>query len=154
MHRLYENNDITVFWDSEKCFHAKRCVGGCPEVFDPTRKPWIDISKAENPMMWKAVSACPSGALSCAYNHGIRIGFSEERSCSEAFDGETKVGECEYVVTESGWTICHTAVSQAYGGLGIAKRLVFRVLETAERRKIAVDATCSYALKVMNPGTP
>ena len=45
---------------------------------------------------------------------------------------------------------CHTAVSQAYGEQEIAKRLVFRVLEAAERRKIAVDATCSYALKMMN----
>lgn len=28
MHRLYANDDISVFWDSDKCFHAKKCVTG------------------------------------------------------------------------------------------------------------------------------
>jgi len=28
MHRLYEQGDIVVFWNSEKCRHAKRCVNG------------------------------------------------------------------------------------------------------------------------------
>ena len=25
MHRLYVKGDITVFWDSGKCYHAKEC---------------------------------------------------------------------------------------------------------------------------------
>ena len=153
MHRLYENDDITVFWDSDKCFHAKRCVGGCPEVFDITRKPWIDISKAGNPKIWKTVSSCPSGALTCAYNHGIRVEFCEERCCSEAFEGEKKIGECEFYESEDGWVIFHTGVLPEYNGQGIGKRLVFKVLEAAKKSRISVRATCSYALKVIRPTT-
>ena len=63
MHRLYENEDITVFWDSDRCFHARMCVSGCPGVFSFARKPWVDLSKAENPKIWKTVKTCPSGAL-------------------------------------------------------------------------------------------
>ena len=47
MHRLYETQDISVFWNSDKYRHARRCVTGCPQVFDFTRKPWIDLSKDE-----------------------------------------------------------------------------------------------------------
>ena len=75
MHRLYENEDITVFWDSDRCFHARMCVSGCPGVFSFARKPWVDLSKAENPKIWKTVKTCPSGALDIVYNHGIRIAF-------------------------------------------------------------------------------
>lgn len=28
MHRMYENEDIVVIWDLEKCFHAMQCVHG------------------------------------------------------------------------------------------------------------------------------
>ena len=77
MHRLYVNEDITVFWDSDKCRHAKKCVTGCPKVFDIQRKPWIDISRDENANIWKAISECPSGALGITYNYGVRVVLKE-----------------------------------------------------------------------------
>lgn len=73
MHRLYETENISVFWDSDKCRHAKKCVTGCPEAFDIQRKPWIQLDKAETAKVWKAVSNCPSGALTCVFNHGIIV---------------------------------------------------------------------------------
>ena len=36
MHRSYVNEDITVFWDSDKCRHARMCVSGSPKVFEFT----------------------------------------------------------------------------------------------------------------------
>ena len=86
MHRLYENGDISVFWDSDKCRHAKECVNGCPEAFNIMRKPWIDISKAPTAKVWQAVSRCPSGALTCIYNHEVTIEYDKENSRSIAFD--------------------------------------------------------------------
>ena len=85
MHRLYENNDISVFWDSEKCRHAKRCVTLSPSTFDIARRPWIDLSIAPTAEIWKAVSECPTGALTCAYNHGISIVLEEVGHRSVAF---------------------------------------------------------------------
>ena len=149
MHRLYENEDISVFWDSDKCRHAKECVNGCPEAFNIMRKPWIDISKAPTAKVWQAVSKCPSGALTCIYNHGVRIEYDKENSRSLAFVDDRIVGECDYEETQNGWIIYHTEVDEKYSGKGIAKRLVYRLIEQAERSKTEVSATCSYAVKVL-----
>ena len=48
MHRLYENEDLVVFWNSEKCFHAKKCVTGSPKTFNINRKPWINLERVDN----------------------------------------------------------------------------------------------------------
>ncbi len=48
------------------CIHSGICVKGLGEVFDPHRKPWIDMSKAETQQIIDQVKKCPSGALSIA----------------------------------------------------------------------------------------
>lgn len=147
MHRLYETEDISVFWDSDKCRHAKKCVTGCPEAFDIQRKPWIQLDKAETAKVWKAVSNCPSGALTCVFNHGIIVKLEDNRSV--AYDGDSIIGECDFEVTADGWNIYHTEVDNNYRGKSIAKRLVYAVVQAAEQDKANVIMTCSYAGKVM-----
>ncbi len=149
MHRLYENNDISVFWDSDKCFHAKKCVTGCPEAFDITKKPWINIDNAPTAKVWQAVSNCPSGALTVTYNHDIKVSFDEQNNRSVAFDKDVQIGECDFDIMSEGWEIYHTEVDPEYSGRGIAKRLVYSVLQEAERRKLNVIPTCSYARKIV-----
>ncbi len=149
MHRLYVKEDITVFWDSDRCRHAKRCVTGCPKVFDFARRPWIDLSQDEMARIWQTIEKCPTGALSITYNHGIRVAYLEKEQRSVAYDGEREIGECRYQVTDEGWNIYHTEVDPAYGGKQIAKRLVFAVLEQAERKKAAVIPSCSYAARLL-----
>lgn len=149
MHRLYENEDITVFWDSDKCRHAKVCVHQSPAVFNKDKRPWIDIGGAPTPQIWQTVSQCPSGALTCAYNHDIKIIFDEARKCSLALDGGKEVGECCYDESPGAWSIVHTGVRPEYEGKGIAKRLVFKVTEEAEKRKLEVVPVCTYAVKVL-----
>ena len=150
MHRMYENEDITIFWDSDKCGHAKKCVGGSPTVFDITKKPWINIDGAPNAEIWQTIGECPSGALSCVYNHGIRVEFDEEGARSVAFDSNKQVGECDCRTEGDNWIIVHTEVDPEYSGKGIAKRLVFKLAEEAERRKKNVIPVCSYAVKVLS----
>ena len=148
MHRLYETQDLTVFWDSDKCRHAKECVTRCPEAFDIQRKPWIQLDKAETAKVWNAVSQCPSGALTCVFNHDITIRLEKNRSV--AYDGDSIIGECDFAVTNTGWDIYHTEVNEHYRGKSIAKRLVYEVVQAAEHDKANVILTCSYAKKVMN----
>ena len=150
MHRLYENGDISVFWNSDKCRHAKKCVTGCPEAFNINRKPWIKLDEADTSKVWKAVSNCPSGALTCVYNHDIRVVFDKDNNRSVAYDGEALIGECDYQMTDEGLDIYHTEVNPEYGGKGIAKRLVYVILQEAEYQKVKVIPTCSYAVKVLN----
>ena len=157
MHRLYENEDLTIFWDSDKCQHAKVCVHQSPMVFNKDNRPWIDANGAPSAEIWKTVSQCPSGALTCIYNHDIKVVFDEERNCSLALDGDTEIGECCYepdtgATSDQGsgtWTIVHTGVRPEYEAKGIAKRLVFKVTEEAEKRKLKVVPLCSYAVKVL-----
>lgn len=149
MHRLYENEDIVIFWDSDKCFHAKECRKGSPKTFDPARRPWIQLGNAENAEVWQAIEKCPSGALKVLYRHGIDVKADPEQHRSIAYDGEKIIGECEYQESESGWCIYHTGVLTGYEGKGIAKRLVYTVLQTAERKGVIVTATCSYAMRLL-----
>ena len=150
MHRLYENEDITVFWDSGKCYHAKRCVTGCPQVFDIQRKPWIDISKAPNADIWQTVTTCPSGALTITYNHEVQILLDDQNNRSIAKLNDNIIGECDYEITEKGWRIYHTEVSPEYTGKNIAKRLVYKVVEAAEKNRADIIPVCSYAAKILN----
>lgn len=152
MHRLYENDDIVVFWNSEKCFHSKKCVTDSPKTFDITRKPWIDVSLTDNAEIWQTIEKCPSGALGVAYRHGIDVVMDLENCRSVALDGEKVIGECDYEVSGDSWTIYHTEVSEAHGGRGIARRLVYKVIESAEKGKLSVEATCSYAAKIIREG--
>ena len=150
MHRMYENEDITVFWDSDKCYHARRCVTGCHGVFDFERRPWIDLSRGSNPDIWQTVSTCPSGALTVTANHDVRIEFDEGGCRSLAYINGERIGECDYRESGNTWTIVHTEVDPGYSGRGIAKRLVYKVTEAAERRKKDVVPVCSYAVKVLS----
>jgi uncharacterized Fe-S cluster protein YjdI len=40
-----------------------------PGVFDPKRKPWIDMRQAETQQIIDQVKKCPSGALSFVVNN-------------------------------------------------------------------------------------
>jgi len=60
----YTNQDVTVVWQPGLCIHSANCVNNLGEVFDPNRKPWIDLSKADSDAIVAAVGKCPSGALS------------------------------------------------------------------------------------------
>ena len=149
MHRLYENNEIVIFWNSDKCIHSAKCIHASPKTFDVSRKPWIQLGNVPNPEVWQAVEQCPSGALGVLYRHGIDVKMEPESYRSAAYDGDKLIGECDYRESESGWCIYHTEVDPSYGGKGIAKRLVYSVLETAERQGVSVTSTCSYASKVI-----
>ena len=72
-----------------------------------------------------------------------------EFSRSITLDGDKKIGECDYTETEFGIYIYHTEVASEYGGKGIAKRLVYKVLEYAEKNGKQISATCSYAYKIL-----
>ncbi len=157
MHRLYEHGDIAVFWDSDKCRHQKRCVTGSPRTFEFGRRPWIDLTKAPTAEIWETVSKCPTGALTCVYTHNVSIELDMDKCRSVAFtDSETgpkrQIGECDFKKTEEGWVIYHTEVSPEFGEKGIAKRLVYKVVEAGEREGAHIIPTCSYAKRVLDAG--
>ena len=60
----YTNGDVTVVWQPHMCIHSKKCWKGLLPVFDPRRKPWIDMDGASSERIIAQVNECPSGALS------------------------------------------------------------------------------------------
>ena len=64
----YKNKDITVLWQPSMCMHTGICFKGLPAVFDPRRKPWIEIDEATTAEIMAQVKKCPSGALSFSVN--------------------------------------------------------------------------------------
>lgn len=60
----YSNDNIEVSWDAKRCIHAEECIHGLPEVFDITKKPWINLDEAkEVEELKQVIHKCPTGAL-------------------------------------------------------------------------------------------
>jgi len=66
--KKYSNDDITIFWQPEKCIHSGNCARGLHPVFDPGRRPWIVMENGTTEDIVRTVQNCPSGALSFTYN--------------------------------------------------------------------------------------
>lgn len=60
----YTNGDITVVWKPDQCIHSKLCWTGLSGVFDPRKRPWVNIEGAATDAIIAQVDKCPSGALS------------------------------------------------------------------------------------------
>lgn len=59
----YDNGEVVITWQPEKCTHSGNCVRGLPRVFNPRKKPWIEIGNASTEELVSQVKKCPSGAL-------------------------------------------------------------------------------------------
>ena len=64
----YSNGEITIIWKPDVCIHSGVCVRGLGGVFDPKRKPWIDMSQSDSEHIMEQIKKCPSGALSYIVN--------------------------------------------------------------------------------------
>lgn len=60
----YTKDDLTIVWKPGQCTHSTKCWKGLISVFNPQRKPWIDMDGATREEIMEQVKKCPSGALS------------------------------------------------------------------------------------------
>lgn len=70
--REYSNDDITVYWRPKKCIHATTCFRELRPVFNPGRRPWVDLSAASTEEIIKVVDMCPTDALTYKWNKDIK----------------------------------------------------------------------------------
>ncbi len=63
MDKIYNSQTITVYYNPKLCIHAAECVRGLPQVFDTTKKPWIQPEHADAHAVAEIIQRCPSGAL-------------------------------------------------------------------------------------------
>ena len=66
--RKYRNDDITVYWKPSACVHASFCYRELIEVFDPSRRPWVDMDGSTTERIIEVVNLCPTEALSWKWN--------------------------------------------------------------------------------------
>jgi uncharacterized Fe-S cluster protein YjdI len=61
--RTYADDRIEVSWEPKLCIHTQNCMQRLRQVFDPERRPWIDVTAAEADEIAETVLTCPTGAL-------------------------------------------------------------------------------------------
>lgn len=59
----FQASDITVTWSRRRCIHAADCVMNLPTVFEPGRRPWVDVTQASADAVARVVMRCPTGSL-------------------------------------------------------------------------------------------
>jgi uncharacterized Fe-S cluster protein YjdI len=68
MTKTYTNGDVTVIWKPDLCRHSGICARGLPMVFNPARRPWIELEHESTDRITAQVDRCPSGALTWTRN--------------------------------------------------------------------------------------
>jgi uncharacterized Fe-S cluster protein YjdI len=64
----YSNGEMTVVWKPNTCIHSTKCWKGLIQVFNPKKRPWINIEGATTERIKNQVEECPSGALTYYMN--------------------------------------------------------------------------------------
>ncbi|GAB4470330.1 MAG: hypothetical protein OHK0057_12900 [Thermoflexibacter sp.] len=68
MEKEYTNGEVTIVWKPDICIHSTKCFKGLHSVFNPTKRPWINMAGADTEKIIEQVNKCPSKALSFYQN--------------------------------------------------------------------------------------
>lgn len=79
--RDYSNGEITVHWRPSACVHSTICYTKLRKVFDPPRRPWVNMKGASTNEIIEVVKQCPTDALTFSWDNEKKD-FKEQQNNS------------------------------------------------------------------------
>jgi len=98
----YRNNDIVIYWYPELCTHPGICVRNLPDVFNPRKRPWINVNGASPEEIIRTIDLCPSGALRYSIPQGSKVDPEIARGIGNIDYKKSEKAEVKIKVTENG----------------------------------------------------
>jgi len=96
--RDYSNGEITVHWKPAECVHSTICYAKLRSVFDPVKRPWVNMKGASTDKIIAIVNECPTDALTFSWDDKKK----QEESTEEIAKTEEKVSTTKVQIMENG----------------------------------------------------
>jgi uncharacterized Fe-S cluster protein YjdI len=106
--RKYSNGEITVFWQPKKCIHATTCYRELIDVFNPRKRPWVNMEGAPTAEIIRVVKLCPTQALTYEYNKDIEKEKQEAANMTADIDADVRVMEDGPIIIKGNFKLFDT----------------------------------------------
>lgn len=83
----YTNGEVTIVWKPALCIHARYCWQELPEVFDPQKRPWVNVNAADTERLIEQVKRCPTDALTYYMNN------EKEKNAEKSMENSCVIAE-------------------------------------------------------------
>ena len=130
----YSNGEIMVHWKPRKCIHATTCYVELIDVFNPRKRPWINMEGATTEKIIEVVNKCPTQALSYTEIKPIKIKTEESET-------GLLTEECEIKIMKEGPII----VKGSFRLFGVDKKFDnFKIRSRDQDRTGVLSVTARY----------